>query len=511
MSQTAGPPILEVAGKSVFEEGVLRVLGRGHVVVAAFGAAIIVFGAPFAPMADADAKRASMAKLTLQASELGAAGDTTVRVSSMVAGRVNVQERLSGSWQNAISRDIKAGQTFSATLTPRGGDVITLRARIPKRDLNSPLVTINRPAPAPAPEPAPAPTPEPEPAPTPEPDPEPAPEPAPAPPPEPTVRVGFNNNAVTQGLATPQQAAQMLSNAGAKVDRVQIDWKSLEPNQGDYRFATYDAIYQADLAEGVRPLFIFAFAPAWARGSVCDGVQGTCHAPPTPDHYDEAAATVAKLAERYPQAAGIEIWNEPNSAYFWRPAADPAAYAALLDESFRAVKAVDPDMPVAGGATATIWGASAGSYDSFKFLQLIFNAGAAQDMDALSIHTYPNNEANGDAAVTSLDQSRTARDWFANKPTLPIWITETGSSTTGPNARTEAEQAAMTETLNRRLGAAPDVRMLLFHTLIEPPYGATNEQTGFGLVGGALTPKLGLCSLRTAWTGLVECPTSLLS
>src|SRR5256885_9585745 len=80
----------------------------------------------------------------------------------------------------------------------------------------------------------------------------------------PTVEVGFNDNAVSEGLASPVQVARLIAAAGGGVDRVQIAWSSLEPARGEFDFRPYDAIYRADLARRVRPLFIFAFAPGWA-------------------------------------------------------------------------------------------------------------------------------------------------------------------------------------------------------------------------------------------------------
>ena len=41
------------------------------------------------------------------------------------------------------------------------------------------------------------------------------------------------------------------------------------------------------------------------------------------------------VAQRYPEAAAIEIWNEPNVHWFWRPRPDPARYTELLVEALR--------------------------------------------------------------------------------------------------------------------------------------------------------------------------------
>ncbi|MGI8461536.1 MAG: cellulase family glycosylhydrolase [Solirubrobacterales bacterium] len=291
---------------------------------------------------------------------------------------------------------------------------------------------------------------------------------------------------------------------------MQIDWKAFEPTPGEYRFDVYDRIYAADLAHGVRPLFILAFAPAWARGDACAAVSGTCHAGPAPAFYDEFARALAAIADRYPGAAGVEVWNEPNSAYFWRPAPDPAAYAALLEAAYAAVKAVDPSMTVAGGAVVNT-DSDGGSIGIPWFLKGVFDAGAADAMDVISMHAYAPTDVSGDLAVREVDSVRTSRDWWGD-PSTPIWITETGTTTTGSRGVSEAIQAEMVETLQHRLSSEADVEMVLFHTLIEPAsYGPTHSQTGFGVLRHDFTPKPAGCALAIAWLRLDSCPANLLS
>lgn len=244
-------------------------------------------------------------------------------------------------------------------------------------------------------------------------------------------RVGFNNNAVTDKVASPGEAAGLLASVGADIDRVQIRWAQIEPSPGQYRFATYDRIYKADLARGVKPLFIFAFAPTWANGGVCLDLISNCHAPPTRAHYDDAARTAATIAARYPKAAGIEIWNEPNTPYFWRPRPDPADYAALLAASYDAIKAVRPRMPVAGGATASGGGGAPGKIRDFDFLAAMYRSASGAKLDAISMHGYPDPTAA--VAAYRVEAMKRARNELGDPSTL-VWVTEVGVSTTGPGA-----------------------------------------------------------------------------
>jgi hypothetical protein len=314
----------------------------------------------------------------------------------------------------------------------------------------------------------------------------------------PGVEVGFNNNAVGQGVAEPRDAARLIAGTGAEIDRVQIDWHSLEPVPGVYRWERYDAIYEADLDAGLRPLFIFAYAPEWAHGDICPLLNRDCHAPPAPEFVDDAARTAAKIARRYPRAAGIEIWNEPNLPYFWHPAADPAAYADLLAAAHDAIKQVDPGMPVLGGSTSDSQIDRPGQIEAPEFVRAILAAGAGRKMNALSVHAYPDPaDVSGRSAVMDLESVRDV----LGKRRLPIWITETGISTSGPGAVSPEAQALALVNLDDELAKAPGVDAILVHTLVRPHADPSSPEGGFGIVDQDLVPTQAYCDLAEAWGG----------
>src|SRR5436190_12764613 len=132
------------------------------------------------------------------------------------------------------------------------------------------------------------------------------------------VYFGFNDNAVLTGQATAATDASLAAQAGANGHRMMFDWRWAESSQGNWQLATYDAAYQADLARGIRPMFILMFAPqwTWAAGTPCVQWTQDCRYPPGPDHLDAWRAVVTKLVTRYPKMAALEIWNEPNLAPF---------------------------------------------------------------------------------------------------------------------------------------------------------------------------------------------------
>lgn len=316
------------------------------------------------------------------------------------------------------------------------------------------------------------------------------------PPGRPGVRFGFADNAVAQGLVSPRRDARLLASAGARIARVQLDWRFAEPRPGEYHLERFDAMYQAYRARRIRMLLIFAYAPPWASARLC---LTACLAPPARAYYGDAARMAARLAERYPRLAGIEIWNEPNTPYYWGAAPDPQDYAELLRACYSAIKAVRPKLPVVGGSLANA--TSAGSVAPAEFLTGILAEGAVSSMDALSIHPYPDpGDVRGDTAwATTTTVIETLRS--AGADGLPVWATELGISTTGENPVTERQQAEALVNAIRRLRSLSQLRMILVHTLIEPKRGLLDRETGFGVVRSNLHPKAAYCQLARAATG----------
>ena len=63
-----------------------------------------------------------------------------------------------------------------------------------------------------------------------------------------------------------------------------------------------------------------------------------CIYPQLPKYDKQWQAFVKAAVSRYPNVRAIEIWNEPNLARFWSPAADPVRYATILKEAHDAVR-----------------------------------------------------------------------------------------------------------------------------------------------------------------------------
>ena len=306
--------------------------------------------------------------------------------------------------------------------------------------------------------------------------------------------LGFNDNSIRSGEASADEQAQLTEAVGAGIHSLTLDWRSAEPSPGDYRFENYDRIYEAMLARGVRPLFILAFAPQWARDplTLCSL---DCRYPPSRDRLADWRRFAATVAARYPFAAGIQVWNEPNEREFWRPHVDPARYAELLASAYEGVKSVAPAMPVITGGFSNRRTTEEAGTGLADFIRGIYAAGARGRFDVLGFHAYPES-VRQDAIPHTLAAVRDVPAQ-AGDGGIPLWVTETGLSTGDPDARFRATldgQASALITTIRTLRRA-GVRVVLVHTLLESFRRGGRREHGFGVVHEDRTPKPAFCAL----------------
>jgi Cellulase (glycosyl hydrolase family 5) len=341
----------------------------------------------------------------------------------------------------------------------------------------------------------------------------PAEEPPPVEPPapRPAPLFGFNDNAIRAGLISAADDAELTDRVGANVHRLGFDWRWVEPTPGEYHWDAYDEIYREMTARGVRPLFILIYAPSWAldAAEACDQWQADCRYPPGREHYDDWRRMAAAIAQRYPDAAGIEIWNEPNERMFWLPGPQPKRYAELLGEAYAAVKEVDPSMPVLGGSVSNRQGDEEAGMTQVEFLERLYDAGGGDAMDGISVHPYPWS-LSLDLLELSLAQVREIRDSHGDTG-KPLWVTEVGLSTTGWDPRfvfTPEQQAWGLAKIYESLAAMDDVRSVIVHSLIWSDGAAWEGEAGYPVLNADHTPKPAYCALAALRGNDGACPAS---
>ena len=365
---------------------------------------------------------------------------------------------------------------------------------------------------------------------------------------------GFNATSAGQNGTTLQDEAFLHEQIGGSMARVSADWAMIQyypsfaAGGTPWAYETYlDPQYRAYIRRGIRPLLTVMRTPrrftvrAETRANskvVGCGTSDACWNPPRPDAIEALAAFARDLATRYPLAAGIEFWNEPNlSLPFWGgETPDPVRYSTLLGAVHDEVKRVRPGMPVLGGALANITtsGTDARGYQTVAqrpYLAEMLRAGAAASMDAVAYHpylgAYPTDAASRSEQDALLSQHMLRNDRMvlgayadAGQPMEErVVATEFGASTT--DGWSEDRQSAwlafqffLWDVDDPSLPLASRTDGAFIHAAVDDPYPDAPWQTGFGLVrvkdaDGRFAAKRAYCSYRTMFGGFSSCPATL--
>jgi polysaccharide biosynthesis protein PslG len=290
---------------------------------------------------------------------------------------------------------------------------------------------------------------------------------------------------------------------GAAYFRFDVDWSLVEPEKGVYNWAPIDRMVNAVVNQGMRPLGVLAYTPAWAQpaGAVDSSRAPANHfAPANPADF---AGFATQAATRY--AGSItdwEIWNEPNRASFWSPAPDAAAYTRLLVEASNAIRAVQPDANVIAGALAPGENHADGEIDPITFAERIYDNGGREAFDTLSVHPYtypwmPDDPST--ASWSSFQKIPRIHDLMAARGDgeKPIWITEfgapTGSDSTSVSEDTQAAYITAGITEARKLGYIP---VILIYAIRDSGTEPGDPEQNFGLLRRDFEPKPAYAAVR---------------
>lgn len=205
-----------------------------------------------------------------------------------------------------------------------------------------------------------------------------------------------------------------LKAAGLTEVRDELYWQVVEPAAGKFQFpASYDRYMAALRDAGITPLIELTFE----NKNYDDG-----NTPHTDAGFAAYARYATEVLKRYgSQINAVEIWNEYNGTFAKGPAtADRAGtYTKMLRVAYQAIKRERPDVTVVGGATIGV---------PMPYLERLFQAGALDAMDVLSVHPYRSNipPEGIEAQIVALRQLVARYNHGRQKP---IWVTEIGWGT----------------------------------------------------------------------------------
>jgi hypothetical protein len=328
-------------------------------------------------------------------------------------------------------------------------------------------------------------------------------------------RFGFNDSGLVEPPLSRETFLGQLRDSHATLHRGNLNWAGWEFDRGQYSDTFWnrpDRDYRDELNQGVRQIITLLGTPYWAltdkgKGSSdpggnwhCDGTRGsTCDAPPDvrdPSIRDAWMNWVRAVVTRYPQAAGIEIWNEPNLRWSWFQDQDPDLYALMVKSASDAVRSVDPNMPVLTGGMGPYLGTNTTEITSYKYmLDRIYAIAGASSFDAISWHAYACNRSSDtyyhDGVLKHLNMLRSIKQGHGDAA-KPLWLTETGAPTGSPQPAacgtsfSEAQQrdglTDLLDWLGQQQAQEHDLPVVLIHSLFDRHADGTSNVGQFGSV-----------------------------
>ena len=200
-----------------------------------------------------------------------------------------------------------------------------------------------------------------------------------------------------------------------------------------YDWTKIDQLYDSSLAMGVKPFIELGFTPSAMKTSdqtIFYWKGNTSH--PEPKAWSRLIdAFVRHLRARYGEEEVrtwfFEVWNEPNLAGFWERG-DQKAYFELYENSYRTIKAIDPQLKVGGPATAgAAWVPELLSYAKDRGIGVDFVTTHTYGVDGgfLDEHGVDDNKlsTNPDAVIGDVRRVREQIESSAT-PGLPLYFTE---------------------------------------------------------------------------------------
>ena len=235
-----------------------------------------------------------------------------------------------------------------------------------------------------------------------------------------------------------ERALRMISEAGFCWIRQEFPWEDIEIHgKGDFEdrrhqphrsaWEKYDNIVELAEKYGLQIIARLSNPPAWSRAA---GDEMGTRAPP--DDFDDFGDFVHAVVSRYRgRIKYYQIWNEPNIYPEWgEQPVDPEAYTELLKVAYARAKEADPDCVIITGALAPTVELGPRNLSDFIFLQRMYDAGARDYFDILSVQGYGLWSGPGDRRmrpqVVNFSRILYIRDIMVKNgdEAKPIWISE---------------------------------------------------------------------------------------
>jgi endo-1,4-beta-mannosidase len=133
---------------------------------------------------------------------------------------------------------------------------------------------------------------------------------------------------------------------GVKWVRLSIDWQNVVDTLGTYDWERLDKIIEGLSAKKIEiVLCINGGHKLYTKGN----------APATLPEIILWKEFASNLVKRYKdRVKSWELWNEPNTVWFWKPKPVAQQYVTLMGEFYSLLKEIDPMAKIAGGEKARL-------------------------------------------------------------------------------------------------------------------------------------------------------------
>lgn len=333
----------------------------------------------------------------------------------------------------------------------------------------------------------------------------------------PVIGIAYGNTLVGMSDARLAQALDDAVTVGGTTVRTDLDWNDVQPQSADeFLWTKTDRVVAEAQRRGLSLIMVLVGTPPWARAPGC--THYFC-APTDPARF---AAFAGASAKRYTSSGVLawEVWNEPNTAGFWWPKPDPAAYTALLVDAARAIRAENPQATVILGGLASVDNAD-GTISESDFLTAVCSSGGNHAVDGVAFHPYTFPDLAGKSTgpwsrISSSPDSLHAVLSRYGTPQLRIWITEFGAPTGGPGAGsdgsspipantthvTEARQTHIAADVVPTVRADPTIAALVWYSDQDLSADTSTNLNFFGLRRADGSQKPAFDGLRRAVASL---------
>jgi outer membrane protein assembly factor BamB len=317
----------------------------------------------------------------------------------------------------------------------------------------------------------------------------------------PDTRLPRQRRGVNIIAAAPALYGRLLDQAkdlNADWVRVQLRWSDMEPQRGDYRWETLDALADGAQARGLRLLVALGGSPAWATASGTGGL---------PDNPADLGAFAGALAQHAGgRVTAYEIWPALNTAAAnGGRVAEPARYVAALQAAYGAIKAAQPCALVLSGALVpTLEHDPARIVDDLAYYRTLLKQGDAfrssHDIVAIQINTggMPGKgkwdgrsprQARGFAGYVPMFRDEMLASEEGNKQ---IWVVQAGYALSGEQAVAPDKQGPYLAQLFEYLRTVAPMVSAVFVRGLE----SSAPDADYALIDASGAPRPGYAALR---------------